>query len=133
LPFSVADIFQIGQVAPMRAYWTEQNLYPTDVTVEQFFDQTNHQTDMAAVLNLQPAEIYLASRYLKAMGCAYDYTSLFDYHAALGEWFGILDAQYLEFGFSKYTFMRPGYEPVANRSKKYVNAQDWIAMLKVKA
>jgi hypothetical protein len=129
LPFSVADIFQLGRAEVMRTYWTEDPLYPRDISVQEFFELTDHQRDTAAILKLQPAEIYLAVRYLRARNCQYDYTSIIDYHAALAQWFGILDAQHLELAFGKYAFMTPGYEPVVDRKKKYVKAQDWISMV----
>jgi hypothetical protein len=133
LPFSVSDIFQVGPSESMRAYWSEEPLYSRDISVQEFFELTNFQRDKDAILRLQPAEIFLALRYLKFMGCMYNYMSIDDYYQALGDWFGILDSQHVEFAFPKYTFMTPGYEPIDIRNKRYVKTQDWLAMVKVRA
>lgn len=129
LPFSFSDIFQIGPVDILKDYWRGDMLYPEDVSVKQFFKLTDHQKDIAAILSLQPAEIFLARRYLEGRGCAYDYSSLADYQAALSDWFGILDSQHIELAFGKYSLAVPGYEPLDSMRRKFVKSADWLAMI----
>jgi len=53
LPFSVADMFQLGRTEVMKTFWTEEPLYPKDISVNQFFELTDYQRDIPAVLKLQ--------------------------------------------------------------------------------
>lgn len=131
LPFSFSDIFQVGPVGAMREYWWGENLYPEDVSVQRFLELTSRQEDLQAILLLQPAEIFLARRYLEGLGCAYNYSSLSDYRAALSEFFGILDSQHIELSFGKYSLAVPGYEPLDVRKKRFVKNADWLAMIPV--
>jgi hypothetical protein len=131
LPFSFSDIFQLGHADNMKTYWRSDNLYPNDVSVEEFFKLTRHQQDIAAILRLQPAEIFLARSYLVSQGATFDLSSSHDYKKALTEWFGILDSQHIELAFGKYSLAVPGYEPNPLRAKRkyYVKTQDWLAMV----
>jgi hypothetical protein len=131
LPFSFSDIFQLGSAESMKTYWCGDTLYPNDISVEQFFKLTRHQQDTAEVLRLQPAEIFLARRYLIRRGATFDFHSSNDYKRALAEWFGILDSQHIELAFGKYSLAVPGYEPMppTDKRKYYVKNQDWLAMV----
>jgi WavE lipopolysaccharide synthesis len=129
LPFSFSDIFQIGRAKDMQDYWINGDLYPEEISVQRFLELTENQNNIASILQLQPAEIYLARRYLSSKGCALDFGSLSDYKIALAHKFGILDSQYIELAFGKYSLAEPGYEPVDRRSKRYVNSQDWLSLV----
>jgi hypothetical protein len=129
LPFSFADIFQVGRSDVMSQYWNVDSLYPNDVSVQDFFRLTDNQNDIEAILRLQPAEIFLARRYLDAQNYKYHYQSLEDYWSALAEWFGVLDSQHIELAFGKYSLAVSGYEPAEARKKRYVKNQDWMAMI----
>jgi len=131
LPFSFSDIFQIGAIDSMNIYWRGDDLYQEDISVQQFFKLTDCQQNVSAVLRLQPAEIFLARRYLVSQGVAYDFSSLDDYKRALVEWFGILDSRHIELAFGKYSLAVPGYEPQTLDAKRkyYVKNQDWLAMI----
>lgn len=131
LPFSFSDIFQLGPADSMKTYWRGDHLYPNNVSVQEFFESTCHQKDMAEVLRLQPAEIFLARRYLVSQGASFDFSSSYEYKRALAEWFGILDSQHIELAFGKYSLAVPGYEPMPRGAKRkyYVKNQDWLAMV----
>lgn len=133
LPFSFSDILQIGPANLMRDYWRTDGLYPADVSTKQFLKLTDQQRDIEAILRLQPAEIFLARRYLVGRGCTYDFSSLKDYHDALVHWFGILDSHHIELAFGKYSLALPGYEPLDLKRKRFVKSQDWLTMFSTRS
>ena len=113
----------------MKKYWAREPLHPIDLSAGEYLKRTNQNKNIMAILELQPAEIYLATRYLKNQGCSYDFKSTDDYRAALACWFGLLDSQYIELCFNKYSFITPGYDPINERKWEFVRVSDWLEMV----
>lgn len=128
LPFSFSDIFQIGPIEEMLQFWTLEDPDDRDMTPAEFLARTANQTDIDAVIRLQPAEIFLTLRYLAHKSSDLRADSVADYHRMLGRYFGILDADQIGLAFDKYTPWRNGRSPEEIAHKRFISFPAWLRL-----
>lgn len=129
LPFSFSDIFQIGPISEMSQFWRTDALDDRTITPTEFLERTAQQTNIDAIIALQPAEIFLTCRYLRTRGVSFAATSIDDYRTSLIDFFGILDADQIGLAFDKYSLWRAGRHMDQTSHRRFVSFPQWLDMV----